>query len=358
MAEGLSEGRMAPEPSRPACPGAEHAALLALAIGGWRQAVVAVAVRLDLAAMLGARAADLEEVCYSLGTSRQATRLFLAICEGLGLVVERESEYRLGPVAHALRAAPYGVVLADWAAAAADVRVSDALWDALHQPRLREGPATPRGMPPGLAAVRTLGLPYGEALPADEPGAWPALQALHGAGAAALAAARPLPPGALVLESGGQGVYARALLSRHERARAVLLDAAPWALPAADGGPAGAAARLRTLPALEALGAERAALAVLAQTARTLPLGALRAQLGGLAGYLAEGATVAIVGPFRGGAGRPLAPLLALLELAAGGPGWCPPVEQAADAVRAAGFVVMQTLLLPEPDVAVVAHRA
>ena len=56
-------------------------ALVALATGAWRQAVLAVAARLDLCAMLGAREADLEEVCYSLGTRRHPMRLFLAACE-------------------------------------------------------------------------------------------------------------------------------------------------------------------------------------------------------------------------------------------------------------------------------------
>jgi hypothetical protein len=364
----MSEGQRRSESPRAGVPGEGQAALLALATGGWRQAALTVAARLDLAAMLGARAADLEEVCYSLGTSRQATHLFLAACEGLGLVVERDDEYRLGPVGHALRRLPEGAVLTGWGAAAADVALSDALWDVLHQPRLGEAPPTPGGPAPGRAAVSALGLPYGEAPPADEARARAAVQALHGAAAAALAAALPLPVSGLVLESGGQGVYARALLGSNDRARAVILDAAPWALGPADGEPAGASAtgaggppgtttRQRLLSTLDALGGERATLGVLAQPARTLPLGALRARLGHLASYLAEDATVAVVGPFRGGAGRPLAPLLALLELAAGGAGWCLSSGQATDAVRAAGFSVTQTLLLPEPDVAIVAHR-
>jgi len=349
-ADGAEPG--APDARRP---GDEQAALLALATAGWRQAILVVAVRLDLAAMFGARSADLEEVCYSLGTPRQATRLFLAACEGLGLVEEDADEYRLGPLGHALRA-PAGPVLADWTTTSAEPRVRGALWDALRGAE----PGAARPAPtasPGLAAVRALGLPYGAAPPADVARARAVLDALHGAAAVALATALP-PPAGLVVESGGEGVYARALLARDERAQAILVDATLG--PAgADDRPPGAAARVRTVAALEALGDERAAAAVLAPTTRTLSLGALRTQLGRLRDYVAGGAPVVVVGPFRGGGpGRPLAPLLALLELAAGGPGWCPTAEQVADPVRASGLVVMHTLRLPEPDLAIVAQRA
>ncbi|HZR98168.1 MAG TPA: hypothetical protein VFE37_05645 [Chloroflexota bacterium] len=333
------------------------AALLTLATSGWRQAVLAIALRLDLAAMLGARAADLEEVCYSLGTGRQPTQLFLAACEGLALVAERDGEYRLGPLGQALRASATAA-LADWTAAAADARVRDAVWDALHQPRLGEAPATTGDTGPGAAAVAALGLPHPAAPPLDAARARAALQALHGPAAAALAAALPPPRGGLLLESGGQGVYAAACLERDARLQAVLVDLAPWATGDIAGGPAGGTGRVRALAALAALGDERAALAVLAQATRTLPLGTMRTRLGELARYLAPGATLAVVGPFRAGAGRPLAPLLALLELAAGGPGWCPTVAQVADAIGAAGLAVTRTLLLPEPAAALLAQPA
>src|SRR4051812_27562119 len=115
-------------------------ALVALATGAWRQALLAVAVRLDLCAMLGARDADLEEVCYSLGTRRHPMQLFLAACEGLGLVVARDDAYRLGPLGAALRDAAGGG-LAAWARATGDVALADALEAALVEPFLSVLPA-------------------------------------------------------------------------------------------------------------------------------------------------------------------------------------------------------------------------
>jgi hypothetical protein len=330
-----------------------HAAALALATGGWRQAVLAVAVRLDLGAMLGARAADLEEVCYSLGTPRQATQLFLAACESLGLVAEREGEYRLGALGDMLRAAAADPLLTEWAAAGADPRVSGALWDLLRGPG-RSAPGATAGAAPGPAGVAALGLPYGEALPPDAARARAVLHALHGAGAQALAAALP-PPAGVVIERGGQGIYARALLERHGPLQIALVEAAPWALDAWDQDRVGAPARPRSV---ERYGGEPAALAIVAQTTQTVSPGTLGARLRELASSLADRAHLAVVGRFRGGVGRPLAPLLALLELAAGGPGWCPTMEQVADAVQAAGFEGAQTLLLPEPDAAILARRA
>jgi hypothetical protein len=203
--------------------------------------------------------------------------------------------------------------------------------------------------------VAALGLPVGEVPPVDAARVCAVAKALHGTAAEALATALPLPPGGLVLELGGQGIYAAALLRRHERLHAALVDAAPGPAAASSSWPAGEAGRVRALAALEALGDERAAAAVLAQTTRTLSLGALRTRLGRVVGYVAAEAPVAVVGPFRGGAGgRPRAPLLALLELAAGGPGWCPTVGQVADAIVAGGFAAPRILLLPEPAVALV----
>src|SRR4051794_34222869 len=317
-AHNMTEAERTFEPTSVPGVGDHAAALLALATSGWRQAVLAVAGRLELAAMLGARSADLEEVCYSLGIARQPTQLFLAACEGLGLVVEGDGEYCLGPVGHALRASPGGV-LADWAAAAGDSRGAAAGWGALHLPRLGDAPVAGGSPAPGPAALAALCLPYGHTPAADAARAWAALQALHGPAAAALAGMLPSVPGSLVLESGGQGIYAGAFLARDAQLRAALADVAPWAVAGSEGGPVSADGRVRTLGTLEALGDERAALAVLAQTARALPLGALRAGLTQLASYLAVDPSVVVVGPFRSGTGRSLAPLLALLELAAGG---------------------------------------
>src|SRR4051812_6731824 len=126
-------------------------ALVTLATGAWRQAVLAVAVRLDLCAMLGARDADLEEVCYSLGTRRHPMRLFLGACEGLGLVIARDDAYRLGPLGAALRDAAGGGSAA-WARATGDVALADSLEAALVEPLLTELPAAAGTRPGELAA--------------------------------------------------------------------------------------------------------------------------------------------------------------------------------------------------------------
>jgi hypothetical protein len=344
-----------------------RAALLALATGGWRQAVLAVAARLELCAMLGARSADLEEVCYSLGTPRQATRLFLAACEGLGLVAECDDAYRLGPLGSALRD-PEGAVLADWSGAAADGRVRDALWAVLRAGTTGVASGAALGaetgatgeLKAGREAVHALGLPYGDVV-FDAEGTRRdsgVIRALHVSAATALAAALPVPDDGLVVEVGGQGVYAAALLARHERLRAAVVGPDRRVLEEQDVWPPSVAQRARFLAELGDQDESGAAMAVLGQTRRTLSPAALRAELEPLAGWLRGGAAIAVVGPFRlAGEARPLAPLLALLELAAGGPGWCPTVSQVADAVGASGLSVSDTLVLPEPDIAVIARR-
>ncbi len=351
--------------------------LVALATGAWRQAALAVAARLGLCPMLGARAADLEEVCYSLGTQRLPTRYFLAACAGLGLVEERDEAYRLGPVGRAVLATG-GAELAAWAGAGgvanrgtgggasriADVATSasaggiadlaDVLAAVLAEPLL---------VAPGTASRKA---------PTSAPWDDAALVGLHAPAAAALAAAMlgdTAPPAeeGLALEIGGHGIFVRALLARAAGWRGVLvLDGQAGA--AADhptrAGTCEAACgedppggRLAILPDLAALAAQRAAVAVVAQAVDAGGAAALRGRLGALRPYLAPGARLAVVGPFLAPAQpRPLAPLLALLALAAGRSAWCLTLDVVAAQLQASGYAPVGTLVLPEPDVALLAE--
>ena len=330
---------------------AATAGLVALATGAWRQTVLAVAARLDLCAMLGTRAADLEEVCYSLGTQRLPMRYFLAACAGLGLVEERDAAYALGPLGQALLAEG-GAGLAAWAEASSDQALAAALTAVLVEPLL-----VAPGAPPGATSAV---------------GQWDGASggALHALAAAALAAELPLEEEGLALEVGGQGVFVRALLARAAGLRGGLVADASAAgqatlagcgqreaaVTAASGGRA-IDERLVVLPTLEGLEARRAHVAVVVQAADGGGAAALRKRLTDLRPYLAPGAWVAVVGPFlAAGPVRPLAPLLALLALAAGRSAWCPPVEVVAEHLRASGYAPTRTLVLPEPDVALLAR--
>src|SRR5687768_6627194 len=122
-----------------------------LAVDVWWQAVRALAVDGELLAMLGSRAADLEEVAYSLGTQRQPTALWLAACQGLGLVERYGDAYRLGPAGRELLAAadqPQSAPTAE----PPEARARAALWTAL----VGGVPAT---LPPGAAPATTALLP-------------------------------------------------------------------------------------------------------------------------------------------------------------------------------------------------------
>jgi hypothetical protein len=414
-------------------------ALVALATGAWRQAVLAVAVRLDLCAMLGARDADLEEVCYSLGTRRQPMRLFLAACEGVGLVVARDDAFRLGPLGQALRDVG-GEGPAAWARATGDVALADALEAALVEPLLSEPSAAPwtgpaelpsgppepsRGWAAGApASARGLGArlpepgagsPAGTPRPGNGAGMPTAddWEALHAAAAAALAAALPLPAEGLALEIGGRGTFLRACLGRAAGLSGALVAVgtpgedsageargaagaaggsprpasgggatglasggtvgtagigagAPWTAGAGAGaaasGGAGAGAapvsdRFVEVPALEALGTRPARLALVVHAVDAGGAVALRAGLTAVRDYLAPDAWVVVVGDFLPPTPeRPLAPLLGLVALASGRAAWCPTIEIVAEHLRASGYELTETLVLPEPAVALLAH--
>jgi hypothetical protein len=308
--------------------------------------------------MLGARAADLEEVAYSLGTQRQPTALWLAACQGLGLVERHGDAYRLGPTGRELLAA------ADQPQSApttepAESHVRDALWAAL----VGCAPTLPPTVPAPASTAPLLSAPLVpfHCAPRDPPHArraYRALEWLHAPAADALTAALPLPAAGLVLEVGGQGLYARAILARAPGLHAVVADAESWALVAADV-PQGelAGSRLRAIPTLAAL-ADRPTIAVVAQTLHSEGPAALRTRLQAVRPRLRQGATIAVVGAFSLGEPDPFAAIVALVELADGLPGWYPPVETVEQAMRAAGIAPSQRLALPAPNAAVVGRVA
>lgn len=330
----------------------------------WLAAVHGVAAELDLFALLGARAADLEEVAYSLGTRRQPTALFLAVCEGLGLVARHDGAYVLAAAGRAALAGEHGPGLPG----TDEARVRAALHAVLVGEPGGAGAEPPRLMPFHRAPRDR----------AEAAAAYAALERLHAPAAERLATDGGLPTAGLALEVGGQGVYARALRAQGRARRVALLDVAPWAEVAGDG--------LVRLPDLAALGPERAALVVVAPVLHGEAPSALRARLAALRPYLAPDATVAVVGGFdaagallepagppenaswarhsarvsagRAGERRVLAPLLALAERVAGLPGWYPPVEAVVSVVAAAGCVVERSLPLPDPAAAVLGRLA
>src|SRR5262249_30760620 len=156
-------------------------------------------------ALLGARSADLEEVCYSLGTQRYPTLLLLSACEGLGLVLRRDDAYVPGPLGRPVYEAG-GATLADWAEATVEPRWCDALMAALR------GDPVPGVHGPAGAALSLSGEPGADARHASY--AREAIHGLHAGAAEALAAHLALPAGGLVVELGGQGIFAAALLAR------------------------------------------------------------------------------------------------------------------------------------------------
>src|SRR5262249_19420480 len=111
------------------------------------------------------------------------------------------------------------------------------------------------------------------------------------------------------------------------------------------------------VPALEALGARRARLALVVHAVDAGGAAVLRARLPGGRGLLAPDARVGGGGGFLPPPpGRPLAPLLGLAALASGCAAWCPTVEAVAEHLRASGYELTETLVLPEPDVALLAR--
>jgi hypothetical protein len=278
-------------------------------------------------------------------------RYFLAACAGLELVEERAEAYVLGPLGQALLAEG-GAGCAAWAEANGDQELVDALMAVLAEPLL-VAPGSEHGTAPTCG--RGGGAAWGR---------------LHALAATALAAELPLEDEGLALEVGGQGAFVRALLRRAAGLRGGLVVDASTAGEAdlascgqreategASGGRRAIDDRLVVLPAIEGLGAQRAHTAVVVQAADGGGAAALRGQLADLRPYLAPGARVAVVGPFlAAGPARPLAPLLALLALAAGRSAWCPPVELVAEQLRASGYMPTRTFVLPEPDVALVAR--
>jgi len=309
-------------------PADAHDALTALATGTWSQVVLATVRRLDLIALLGARAADLEEVCYSLGTQRYPTLLLLTACEGLGLVQHRDDAYVLGPLTRPIYEA-HGATLADWAEATAERRRCDALVAALR--------GDPPPAEPGLASP-ALGL-----------------SGLHATAAAALAAHLAVPAGGLAVELGGQGIFAAPLLARAPELRVAIPGSEPGALDAVER--LGQPERVRLVESTD-LERERAQLAIVAQLHPAEGRAALWGHLQRARTYLSDGAALAVVGPFltQDAGRRPTAPLLALAALAADRAAWCPTLDAVAERVQAAGFARVEIVLLPEPDAAAIGY--
>jgi hypothetical protein len=111
------------------------------------------------------------------------------------------------------------------------------------------------------------------------------------------------------------------------------------------------------VPALEALGARRARLALVVHAVDAGGAAVLRARLTAVRDYLAPDARVVVVGGFLPAApGRPLAPLLGLAALASGRAAWCPLAAAVAEHLWASGYELTETLVLPEPDVALLAR--
>jgi hypothetical protein len=331
-----------------------------LPIGGCWAALEALALQLDLPALLGSRAADLEEVAYSLGTQRQATALFLAACEGLDLVERHGEAYRLGGRGRSWLVGPPP---ADETGAGppADARVVDALRAALQgspplAPRPLSGTAAPAAGSP-RAAAPIVPFHRAPAAPSAARRAYRALQAAHAEAAAGLAAVLALPDAGTVVEIGGQGMYARALLARAPHLRAAVVEAAPWAQSAVALGGAAHDPRLRAVPTLAALG-QRAALAVVAHGLHSEPPSALGGRLAALRPYLVPGAAVVALGVFQLQPARPFDALWSLIELADGLPGWYPTIETVARAMTEAGYRVTQRLTLAAPYASVVGRLA
>jgi hypothetical protein len=328
-----------------------------LPIGGWWAALEALALQLDLPALLGSRAADLEEVAYSLGTQRQATALFLAACEGLDLVERHGEVYRLGGRG---RSRLVGPSQADdpGAGAPADARVVDALGAALWgspalAPHPLSGTAAPSAAGP-RAAAPILPFHRAPAAPSAARRAYLALQEAHAEAAAGLGAVLALPVAGMVVEIGGQAIYARALLARAPHLRAAVAETAPWVHAAAIAlGDAADDLRLRAIANLDALG-QRAVLALVARTLHSEAPGALRGLLVALRPHLAPGAAVVALGVFQLHPPRPFDALWSLIELADGLPGWYPTIEAVARAMSEAGYSVTQTLTLAAPHASVV----
>jgi hypothetical protein len=326
--------------------GDPHDALAALAMGAWRQIVLATIRRLDLITLLGARSADLEEVCYSLGTQRYPTLLLLSACEGLGLVLRRDDAYVLGPAGRPVYEAG-GATLVDWAEATVEPRSCDAVVAALR------GDPAPGAAGPAGAAV---GLPDQAAADArDAARAHQALAGLHAGAAATLAARLRLRAGALVVEMGGQGIFAAALLAQ-EPELSVAIPQAETAAPDA-AGRLGQTERARLVDGADPA-FEPAQLGVVAQLHPAEGRAALWERIENARAYLAADGPLAVVGPFLtlDAGGRTMAPLLALAALAAGGSVWCPTVDAVAEGLRARGYARVETIVLPEPDAAAIGY--